>query len=454
MAQWAEYHRAPTMHTLDQLRQGQLAGLQRLNLSAELTTFPSEIFDLADSLEVLDLSRNQLSTLPEDLPRLHRLRVIFLSNNPFETVPEVLAQCPALEMIGFKSNRITHLPENALPPQTRWLILTDNHLDTLPASMGSLQRLQKLMLAGNRLQALPPEMAACQNLELIRLAANQLTELPSWLLTLPRLSWLAYAGNPFCAEGSESSADGLPVIDWADLVRGEVLGQGASGVIAKGLWKTAQGDREVAIKFFKGDITSDGYPADEIRACLAAGRHDQIVSPIGQVANHPKGQQGLVFPLIPDSYDVLGGSPSLESCTRDTYPPDRTFTLPVAIRIAHNVAAAAHHLHQRGILHGDLYPHNTLYNDGGDAKLGDFGAASFYPVDDGVLGPALERLEVRAFGCLLEDLLDRCPMTDADHAASVTYAELRQLQQRCLQPDQRPRFSEILATLRRSQSPC
>lgn len=443
MAQWAEYHRAPTMHTLDQLRQGQLAGTQRLNLSAKLTTFPPEIFDLADSLEVLDLSRNQLSTLPENLPRLHRLKVIFLNNNQFETVPEVLAQCPKLEMIGFKSNRINHLPANALPPQTRWLILTDNQLETLPAAIGSLKNLQKLMLAGNRLTTLPPEMAACQNLELIRLAANQLTELPPWLLTLPRLSWLAYAGNPFCADWSEPSADALPMIDWADLVRGEVLGQGASGVIAKGLWKTSAGVQEVAIKFFKGDITSDGYPTDEMRACLAAGEHDHLISPIGQVVNHPK-QQGLVFPLIPASYRVLGGPPSLESCTRDTYPPDRSFSLPVAIRIAKSLATAAQHLHQRGLLHGDLYPHNTLYNDDGDANLGDFGAASFYPVANSSLGQALERLEVRAFGCLLEDLLDRVP---ASSAPLSTYGALRQLQQRCMEPNQRPGFGEILAEL-------
>ncbi|QQE63458.1 protein kinase [Leptolyngbya sp. BL0902] len=435
------------MHSLEQLRQGQLAGLQRLNLSAQLTTFPAEIFDLADSLEVLDLSRNQLSTLPEDLPRLHRLKVIFLSNNQFETWPEVLAHCPHLRMIGLKSNRLTHLPEQALPPQTRWLILTDNQLETLPAAIGTLPHLQKLMLAGNRLTTLPPELAHCRNLELIRLAANQLTELPPWLLTLPRLSWLAYAGNPFCAHWSASVADSLPIANWADLVKGEVLGQGASGVITKGRWKTDPGDQEVAIKFFKGDITSDGYPADEIRACLAAGTHDHLISPIGQVAHHPKGQQGLVFPLIPASYRVLGGPPSLESCTRDTYPPDRTFSLAVALRIAHSLAAAAHHLHQRGLLHGDLYPHNTLYNDDGMAKLGDFGAASFYPVDDVALGQALERLEVRAFGCVLEDLLDRCPIAEDDSAASATYTALRQLQHHCQGSDQRPRFSEILDRL-------
>ena len=65
------------MHTLAQLRAGSLAGITRLDLSDGLTEFPREIFDLADSLEVLNLSDNAWSSLPEDLHRLTRLRVLF-----------------------------------------------------------------------------------------------------------------------------------------------------------------------------------------------------------------------------------------------------------------------------------------------------------------------------------------------------------------------------------------
>ena len=61
------------MHTLEQLRSGALAGTRRLDLSANLQTLPPEVFDLADTLEVLNLSGNQLSSLPHDLARLHRL---------------------------------------------------------------------------------------------------------------------------------------------------------------------------------------------------------------------------------------------------------------------------------------------------------------------------------------------------------------------------------------------
>jgi Leucine-rich repeat (LRR) protein len=75
-----------------------------------------EIFDLADTLEVLDLSGNQLSTLPDDLPRLHRLRILFCSGNPFRVLPEVLGRCPQLEMVGFKSCQIERVPAERCHP--------------------------------------------------------------------------------------------------------------------------------------------------------------------------------------------------------------------------------------------------------------------------------------------------------------------------------------------------
>jgi Leucine-rich repeat (LRR) protein len=126
------------MKTIDLLRSGQLQGIKRLDLAADLTEFPIEIFDLADSLEILNLSDNRLRSLPADLGRLTKLKVIFLSNNDFEEVPEVLVDCPNLSMVGFKSNKIRVLGENVLPLGTRWLILTDNKLGQLPKSIGKL----------------------------------------------------------------------------------------------------------------------------------------------------------------------------------------------------------------------------------------------------------------------------------------------------------------------------
>ncbi len=435
------------METLHLLQSGKLAGIKRLDLAAELTQFPPEIFGLADSLEILNLTNNRLKSLPDEFGCLKKLKIVFLSNNEFEELPDVLSECLALSMIGFKSNRIRTIGENALPPSVRWLILTDNQIEQIPPTIGRLANLQKLMLAGNRLRSLPDEMAACQNLELIRLSANCLSSLPSWLLELPRLSWLAYSGNSFC-DRPPAIAQPLPDIDWTELTLGETIGEGASGVISKGIWNTGySGLVDVAIKVFKGDITSDGLPADERDACLAAGTHNHLVRVLGKLINHPENKAGLVFSFMPAEYKTLGWPPSLDSCTRDTYPPDASFSWPAVLRIAQGIAAAAAHLHDRGIMHGDLYAHNILVNEAGESLLGDFGAASFYPASDSISSKALEVLEVRAFGCLLEDLLARCQLEEASQLEARD--RLYHLQQNCMNPipSKRPLFTKICDVL-------
>lgn len=436
------------MEIIDLIQSGYDPTTRRLKLACGLTQFPLEILDLADSLEILDLSNNQLTALPDAFSQLQRLKIVFLSNNQLEAVPEVLSQCPNLSMIGLKSNQIKHLAEQALPPHVRWLILTDNCLEQLPSTLGNLRRLQKLMLAGNRLQSLPDEMAACLNLELIRLSANRLTGLPAWLLSLPRLSWLAYAGNPFCA-ASFSAKAALPDIDWADLVLQDTLGQGASGIISKAIWQSKPTQKQaVAVKIFKGEITSDGLPTDEMQTWVAAGTHPNLVRVLGRVIHHPGAKAGLVFSFLPSDYQVLGGPPSLESCTRDTYSPGTSFPWSVVLNSARGIAAAATHLHSLGILHGDLYAHNILVNPAGESLLGDFGAASFYDPTDSALGQRFERLEVRAFGCLLEDLLRHCTSEEAP-AQKAAFTQMRSLQQACMHqtPNLRPRFQEICTKL-------
>lgn len=179
------------MHTLEQLRSGELKGLRRLKLSCGLTDFPREIFSLSDTLEILDLTGNHLSSLPDDLEQLTKLKVIFCSQNQFTQLPAVLGRCHSLTMVGFKSNQIVDVPAESLPARLRWLILTDNCIQALPESIGQCSDLQKLMLAGNQLTNLPDSLARCHRLELARIAANQLKALSEWLLPLPRLLWLA-----------------------------------------------------------------------------------------------------------------------------------------------------------------------------------------------------------------------------------------------------------------------
>ncbi|KQW97192.1 protein kinase [Massilia sp. Root418] len=437
------------MSTLEQLRAGELNGATRLQIACGLTEFPPEIFELADTLEILDLSGNALSSLPDDLSQLHKLRIIFCSDNQFTELPAVLGECASLSMVGFKANFIRTVPPQALPEQLRWLILTGNEIEELPAELGARPLLQKLMLAGNRLRALPAEMVNCNQLELLRIAANQLTEMPAWLPSLPKLTWLAYAGNPFCADLEVPSS--ATRIAWDTLRPQKKLGEGASGVIYYAEHLQGADNGPVAVKIFKGAMTSDGSPLCEMAACIAAGSHRNLIPILGEVSGHPGGLHGLVMSLIEPEFGNLAGPPSLDSCTRDIYPDDKRFGLKATLAIAHGIASAACQLHERGIMHGDLYGHNILHCGEGRTLLGDFGAASFY-APDAPHAASLQRLEVRAFGCLLEELLER---SDAPAGANGVLQQLAALRDACLaaEPASRPLFAALerqLADLRQS----
>ncbi|AZE18293.1 Serine/threonine protein kinase [Pseudomonas chlororaphis subsp. aureofaciens] len=435
------------MDTLAQLRAGQLAGLKRLDLSCGLTEFPREIFDLADSLEVLNLSGNALSSLPDDLHRLTRLRVLFCSDNHFTQMPASVGQCAQLSMVGFKANRIERVPAAALPPLLRWLILTDNRIEELPDELGQRPHLQKLMLSGNRLTRLPQSLGQCHQLELIRIAANRLSALPAFLLGLPCLTWLAYAGNPLESEADAAALESVAQIPWAELELQQRLGEGASGVIHQARWqRPGQASVEVAVKLYKGSMTSDGSPLHEMNACISAGRHPNLIRVEGRISDHPQGQNGLVMQLIEPSYRNLAALPSLASCTRDIYDESSRFSADAALRMARGIASVGAHLHHQGITHGDLYGHNILWNPEGECLLGDFGAASFHALADTEETRALQRIEVRAFGILLEELLARIE----SGLSPRQHERLQALVSDCCQPQvlARPGFAEVGDVLR------
>ena len=63
--------------TLAELRSGHLKNFQELKIQDNLETFPVEIFEFANTLEILDLSGNQLSSLPDDFTKLNKLKILF-----------------------------------------------------------------------------------------------------------------------------------------------------------------------------------------------------------------------------------------------------------------------------------------------------------------------------------------------------------------------------------------
>jgi len=270
-----------------------------------------------------------------------------------------------------------------MPPKLNWLILTDNKIKKLPKSIGDVPFLRKCALAGNLLETLPPEMANCKALELLRISANNLELIPHWLFDLPKLSWLAFGGNPGVQQ-IESKTQ-IATLEWEDFKVEHLIGEGASGFISKAKW-------------------------------------------------HTKNKVGV-------TYVNLGNPPSLETCTRDVFDETKAFTEAQLLKIAKSMASVCAHLHQKGINHGDFYAHNILINENADTILGDFGAASFYDVNLPI-AHNIERIEVRAFGCLLEDLL---ALVSTNEKANDALDKWHKLMQDSMLPEVklRPSFFEI-----------
>jgi hypothetical protein len=87
-----------------------------------------------------------------------------------------------------------------------------------------------------------------------------------------------------------------------------------------------------------------------------------------------------------------------------------------------------------------------LHTAQGDALLSDFGAAAFFDINNAALAQGLEKLEVRALGCLLEELVMLC---DANPSETTQHQILYQLTQQCLcdQTDKRPSLTHISEVL-------
>ncbi|HEY8992961.1 MAG TPA: leucine-rich repeat-containing protein kinase family protein [Candidatus Microsaccharimonas sp.] len=408
--------------------------------------FPQEVIDYGDRVEILDMSGNQLTSLPEALKELSNLRVAFFSGSKFREVPVQLAGCESLEMVGLKSCGVEELGDFVLPEKLKGLILTDNLLSKLPDSIGQYVYLQKLMLTGNQLETLPVTMSALKKLELLRVAGNKLGSAPSWVSELPSLSWYGDSDNTF---NPASLSENIPVAEFGrnDILFGEKLGESSKNIVYAATLKSGQ---SVAVKMFGAGITTDGSADNETLVALIAGNHPHIVGALGRIANTPNEQQGLVMPLVSRDYVSLGYPPNFVEYTRDVYTYDTRFSESVIVNIATCVADALEHLHSRGIMHGDVYAHNVLYSPDGDAKLCDFGASSLYDRNS----PSeswREKLDVGGYGHLIEELVQRSEQSEFPDGIINGLSELYAA---CIDenPATRPSFIEIKRQLQIIQS--
>ncbi|MEW5312430.1 MAG: hypothetical protein WDW38_004066 [Sanguina aurantia] len=169
-----------------------------LNLGGrELQYVPSSVYDQEEQLpegssantggnwwEVaeltkLDLSRNSISSLPDQLARLSTLTSIDCSFNQLQQLFDTVGHLQQLRLLACSSNKLTYLPDAvASLPALASLSCSDNQIRLLPQWLGLHQGLlASIVVANNLIEILPPGLAGCSSLTMLDLQGNKMREI-------------------------------------------------------------------------------------------------------------------------------------------------------------------------------------------------------------------------------------------------------------------------------------
>ena len=120
-------------------------------------TMPLSILLFGTSLKSLDAQQCRLSSVPETIG-------MFLSQ---------------LEVLNLSHNDISHLPNSLCSIVTlRSLIVSHNVLSSLPSNIGSLVNLEVFQASNNRIKDFPSPIILCSKLQVIDVSGNEIQDVP------------------------------------------------------------------------------------------------------------------------------------------------------------------------------------------------------------------------------------------------------------------------------------
>jgi leucine-rich repeat protein SHOC2 len=122
------------------------------------------------SMVELNVSTNQLRSLPDDIDKLVNLEVLVVSNNLLRV------SCPPNKQTTFHIQRLPASIGNLA--RLRELDAEENEIETLPSEIGQLESLRKLWLQSNKISQMPVTIGNLYNLTDLRIGENNLTHLP------------------------------------------------------------------------------------------------------------------------------------------------------------------------------------------------------------------------------------------------------------------------------------
>ncbi|MDS9398975.1 leucine-rich repeat domain-containing protein [Aphanizomenon flos-aquae NRERC-008] len=174
----------------------QLTNLQSLDISFnQISSLPPEIGQLTN-LQFLDIGGNQISSLPPEIVQLTNLQSLDLRNNQISSLPPEIGQLTNLQSLDISYNQISSLPREIVQlTNLQSLDLRNNQISSLPPEIVQLTNLQSLNISDNQISSLPPEIVQLTNLQSLDISFNQISSLPPEIGQLTNLQFLDISDN-------------------------------------------------------------------------------------------------------------------------------------------------------------------------------------------------------------------------------------------------------------------
>jgi adenylate cyclase len=186
-------------------------------MSRSLKAIPIFLYNHAQSIITLNLSRNPMVEIPLDfIQACTTLRELRLSNMAMKKVPHSVRYCQPLYRLDLTSNRIGDLSEAGLDrlPGLSHLKLQNNRMAKLPDYFQSMRSLTVLNISNNKFAHLPRVVCKITGLLDLDISFNAIRELPRELGRLINLQRLIIVGNVISSFPEECAALGqLAVLD-------------------------------------------------------------------------------------------------------------------------------------------------------------------------------------------------------------------------------------------------
>ena len=431
----------------------QLHTLHTLNLMGNaLVSLPTEIGELAQ-LQILGLKDNYLTALPDSIGNLIKLVALYVTNNKLTHLPASIGRLVNLRKFQASFNALQALPVEMAHMRSLELFRAAGNPDlhSIPPALAMAPALTWLSLGGSKFCAAFSRNDPASEEEVEGYDAAW------WLASISSSNESrTSSSNSRKSSSSSSGSSGVPpLIARQSLTLTQKLGDGASGEVFRSQWhpiapsssssspsffsslknkltpeklqkkKKEAEIQHVAVKIFRGDTSPDGRAIDElevlcllehpnlskVRALLIDDTNNPSFLPPSP-PSRPRPPVGVVMDLI--TGQPLAAKPDHTSVLRCRWEGGKTYPLRVVLRMAQHLTGALTHMHEKKICHGDVYAHNCVVDLEGNTTLLDYGASFLYGRgreggrEGGGGGEVdFERLEVRAFGLLLGDLVER-----------------------------------------------